>query len=60
MLAEADLVVFCSTASLQDVVRDQATRYPNASAAHRIFVNAVPGGWPYRSGHDGALGAMQR
>ena len=29
MLAEADLVVFCSAASLQDVVRDRATRYPD-------------------------------
>ena len=46
MLAEADLVVFCSAASLQDVVRDRATRYPYASAAQRIFVNTVPGGWP--------------
>ena len=59
MLAEADLV-FCSAASLQDVVRDRATRHPNASEAQRIFVNAVPGGWPCRSGHDGASGALQR
>ena len=49
MLAEADLVVFCSAASLQDVVRDRATRYPYASAAQRIFVNTVPGGWRCRA-----------
>src|SRR6516165_9289933 len=63
MLAEADLVVFCSAASLQDVVRDRATRYPYASAAQRIFVNTVPGGWPVSAKSNlggGAVAGLRR
>ena len=38
--------IFCSAASAQDVVRNRATRYPNASAAQHI--------WRFREGESGA------